>query len=550
MLHISQRYEGRHSRDFHRCILESLTISISIWFMGKRLELKVILLNITAGGKRIAILDDETAADLGVHSGDRVSVVHSRNAIIAIANISEDIPNNRIGLYEEISQALGVEDGALVDVQLAPMPESLTQVRAKLRGQRLREKDIINIVRDVVERHLSEEEISAFLTALNIHGLSMGESEAMSRAMIETGKTLSFGEAPILDKHSVGGIPGDKTSILVVPIIAAAGLTIPKTSSRSVTSPAGTADRVETLCPVNLTIEEIRETVNKTNGCLVWGGSLELAPADDLFIQIEHPLGIDPLLLPSIMSKKKAIGATHVAIDIPTGAGAKIKTMTEAYLLASDFVDLGKRLGLTVQGALTYGEQPLGCSIGPALEAREALAALMGESPPDLFDKATSLAGVLFEMVGIENGQRKAENILQSRRAEQKLREIIEAQGGNPKLMPEDIGVGDKTAKVTSSQSGRVLWISSESIAQIAREAGAPREKGAGVILKAKLGDIVKKDNALFEIYAERDSKLESALTLANSLQPVVLSRKAEERMILDQVPAKSFQDKPFIMER
>jgi len=224
--------------------------------------------------------------------------------------------------------------------------------------------------------------------------------------------------------------------------------------------------------------------------------------------------------------------------------------MTEAYLLASDFVDLGKRLGLTVQCALTYGEQPLGCSIGPALEAREALAALMGESPPDLFDKATSLAGVLFEMVGIENGQRKAENILQSRRAEQKLREIIEAQGGNPKLMPEDIGVGDKTAKVTSSQSGRVLWISSESIAQIAREAGAPREKGAGVILKAKLGDIVKKDNALFEIYAERDSKLESALTLANSLQPVVLSRKAEERMILDQVPAKSFQDKPFIMER
>ena len=514
------------------------------------MELIARLLHITAGGRRITILNEETAANLGVHSGDRIGVTHAQNQIIAIANIAKEFPQNRIGFYEETSQILDLKDGDKVEVQLAQIPESLIHVRAKLRGQRLREKDITNIVRDVVERHLSEIEISAFLTALNIHGLSMAESEAMSRAMVETGKTLNFGEAPILDKHSIGGIPGDKTSILVVPIIAAAGLTIPKTSSRAVTSPAGTADRVETLCPVNLTIDEIRETVNKTNGCLVWGGSLELAPADDLFIQVEYPLGIDPLLLPSIMSKKKAIGATHVVIDIPTGSGAKIKTMTEAYLLASDFVDLGKRLGLTIQCALTFGEQPLGCAVGPALEAREALTALMGESPRDLFDKATSLAGLLFEMVGIENGQRKAENIVQSGRAERKLREIIEVQGGNPEIKPEELKVGDKTTVITANQSGRVLWISSESIAQIAREAGAPREKGAGVVLKTKLGDIVKKGSPLLEIFAERETKLESALELAKNLQPYVLSRKAEEQMILDQVPAKAVSEKPFVMER
>ena len=160
--------------------------------------------------------------------------------------------------------------------------------------------------------------------------------------------------------------------MLVVPIVAAAGFTIPKTSSRAITSPAGTADRVETLCPVNLSIKEIKDVVAKTNGCLVWGGSLELAPADDLFIQVEYPLGIDPMLLPSILSKKKAIGATHVVIDIPTGMGAKIKTRTEAYTLASDFVDLGKRLGLNIQCALTFGDQPLGCGIGPALEAQRS----------------------------------------------------------------------------------------------------------------------------------------------------------------------------------
>ena len=514
------------------------------------MELRAELLHITAGGRRIAILNDETATALGVHSSDRIKISANKKDAIAIANIAVHFPKNRVGLYEEIAQILGAKEDQEMDIELAQLPESLSHVRSKVRGERLREHDVDNIVKDVVERHLSEVEIAAFLTALNIYGLSAGESEAMSRAMVKTGRTLDFGEAPILDKHSIGGIPGDKTSILVVPIIAAAGYTIPKTSSRAVTSPAGTADRVETLCPVNLPLNEIREVVGKTNGCLVWGGSLELAPADDLFIQIEYPLGIDPLLLPSIMSKKKAIGATHIAIDIPTGSGAKIKTMTQAYLLASDFVDLGKRLGLTIQCALTLGEQPLGCAVGPALEAREALVALAGEGPPDLLDKATSLAGVLFEMVGVRKGRQKAESFLESGKAEKKLREIIGAQGGNPKVKAEDIPVGSEVAEVRAKQSGRVLFISCEGIAQIAREAGAPREKGAGVLLKAKLADPVRAGSVLFEVYAERNGRLASALELAESVQPFVLSGKAEERMLLDQVPARVERPKTFLLER
>ena len=514
------------------------------------MELIAELLHITAGGRRIAILSEETANSLGVHSSDRIRITHGNQHTIAIANLAANFLQNHIGLYDEISTNLNIKEGEKIDVQLAQLPESLTHVRAKLRGERLRETDIQKIVTDVVERHLSEAEIAAFLTALNIHGLSMSENEAMSKAMVNTGKTITFNNPPILDKHSIGGIPGDKTSILVVPIIAAAGYTIPKTSSRAITSPAGTADRVETLCPVNLTTKEIRETVKKTNGCLVWGGSLELAPADDLFIKVEYPLGIDPMLLPSIMSKKKAIGATHVAVDIPTGSGAKIKTRTEAYLLASDFVELGKRLGMTIQCAMTFGEQPIGCAIGPALEAQEALNALQGNGPPDLIDKATTLAGMLFEMVGAKNGKRKAEALLKSGKAEQKLRQIIETQGGNPKVKPEEIPIGAEIAEVKAEQAGRILWISTDCIVQIAREAGAPREKGAGVVLKAKLGDAVRKGSVLFQIRAERPSKLESALELAETLQPYVLSRKPEERMLLDQVPAKVARDKVCMPER
>ncbi len=514
------------------------------------MELSVETLMITTGGSRIAILSEKTASQLGVHSSDRIKITSKNQEMIAIANTADYFPPDRIGLYREAVAALGVNEAETVNVQLAPLPESLFNIRAKLHGERLREKDIVAIVKDVVERHLSTVEIAGFLTALSIHGLSTVETEALSRAMITTGRTLNFGAGPILDKHSVGGIPGDKTSMLVVPIVAAAGFTIPKTSSRAITSPAGTADRVETLCPVNLSIPEIKEVVEKTNGCLVWGGSLELAPADDLFIQVEYPLGIDPMLLPSILSKKKAIGATHVAIDIPTGMGAKIKTRQEAYTLASDFVDLGKRLGLTIQCALTFGDQPLGCSIGPALEAREALTTLMGGGSPDLREKAVSLATMLFDMVGVENPRGMAEEMIDSGKAMAKMRQIIAAQGGNPDVAPKDLPVGPESAGVRSDRAGKVLWLSTDDIVRIARMAGAPKEKGAGVVLHAKLGANVRKDGVLFEVYAERSSKLTAALELAKQLSPIVLSKKPEEKMVLDVIPEKTTHEKMFMLDR
>lgn len=307
------------------------------------MNLRARLLNIQAGGQNIAILGETDASSLGVHSSDRVKITFKDKGIVAIVNVAVNFARGSVGLYDETSRKLEIRNEDEAEVEAATLPESLSYIHAKIRNERLRENEIEAIIKDVVERHLSGIELSSFLTALYIYGLSMDEIESLSKAMVKTGRTLSLDKKPILDKHSIGGIPGDKTSILVVPIIAAAGFTIPKTSSRAVTSPAGTADRVESLCPVNLSVEEMRDVVEKTNGCLVWGGALELAPADDLFIQIEYPLAIDPMLLPSIMSKKKAIGATHVVLDIPTGRGAKMKTIGDANALATDFIDLGKR---------------------------------------------------------------------------------------------------------------------------------------------------------------------------------------------------------------
>jgi AMP phosphorylase len=296
----------------------------------------------------------------------------------------------------------------------------------------------------------------------------------------------------------------------------------------------------------------MRSVVKKTNACLTWGGALDLAPADDLLIQVEYPLSIDPLLLPSIMSKKKAIGADYTVIDIPTGRGAKIKTIGEAQALAQDFIELGKRLDMHVQCAVTFGEQPVGYAIGPALEAREALLALMGEGPVDLVNKAASLAGLLFEMMGINNGAQKAEELLRSGEAEKKLREIIAAQGGNPGVKPGDMEVGNETAEIRAEEKGRIQWINNRAMAQIAREAGAPKTKGAGVLLKKKLGDNVTAGDPLYTVFSGSAQKLESALLLAENLNPIGITEKFGEKMLVDRIPTKkiSHEKKPFILER
>lgn len=514
------------------------------------MDLKVKLLEMEAGGNLIVVMNDLDAERLGAKSSDRVTITTRDGETSAILNLSADFPKGYLGAYQEVKLRLGLREGVTVHVKPSGRPESLTFIREKILGERLTPWKIEMIVRDVVERHLSDIELAAFVTSLQINKMSMEEVEALSRSMVKSGRTINFNKYPILDKHSIGGVPGDKTTILVVPIIAAAGYTIPKSSSRAITSPAGTADRVEALCPVNLRLEEIMEVVEKVNACMVWGGALDLAPADDLFIRVEYPLSIDPLLLPSIISKKKAMGSTHVVVDIPSGGGAKIKTIDQAQQLATDFIELGGRLGMNIECALTEGGQPIGYAVGPALEAKEALEALMGSGPTDLIEKAVTLSSILLEMVGEENAREKALKILTSGKAEEKLREIIEAQGGDPEIQPEDIRIGSIWSSVESREEGRVLWMNCSSIALIAKTAGAPIDKGAGILLRKKIGDEVKRGDVLFKVFSENHQKLEDAIKLAEELELVKVGSRMGEKMLIKHVKAVSPLGPEFVLER
>ncbi|RLG45463.1 MAG: AMP phosphorylase [Thermoproteota archaeon] len=488
-------------------------------------------------GRRLVLINEKDARSQGMRANDRVRVEHKRRRASAFLSVSSNqVEPGFASLSQELIEILEVEEGDVISLSMGGRPPSFRYIKKKMEGKKLLPEEIRTIIEDAVSYNLTDLEIAAFLLSQEFHGMSMDEIEALTRAMVETGETIDFGR-PAFEKHSIGGVPGNKVSLLIVPIVASLGVLIPKTSSRAITSPTGTADTMEVLAPVEFTAEEFREIALKVGGAIVWGGRLGLAPTDDIFIRVEHPLEIDPRgqMLASIMSKKLATGTKGLVVDIPTGKGAKVRSIEEAELLSSQFVELGRRFGIRVQCGITYGGQPVGHAVGPALEAKEALEALQGRGPASLIEKSTSLAGLLLEMAGVAprgSGKELAEEVLTSGKALKKMREIIEAQGGNPDVRPEDIPIGEYTAEIGAPCDGYVTDVDNKSIKEIALAAGAPAEKGAGVLLHAKVGYKVEKGDPIMTIYAERESKLTEAYNVAIRTKPITV-----EGMLLRRIP-------------
>jgi AMP phosphorylase len=499
------------------------------------MEFKIQALQIKAGKYKV-VLNTQDAKELGVRGGDRVQI-KDHSYLTAIVETGEMIPKGTVGVYQECCEKLGAVCPLTVNIIPTSRPTSVGFIKKMMNKQKLTQEEIYQIVQDIVRDNLTDIEMSAFVTTSYIHGMSTDEIEWMTRAMIDTGEKIEFQTHPIMDKHSIGGVPGNKISLLVVPIIAANGLLIPKTSSRAITGAAGTADLMEVLAPVEFSAEEIKSITERVGGVIAWGGATNIAPADDKLIQSEYPLSIDPhnQLLASIMAKKGAVGADCVVIDIPVGNGTKVPTMEEGKKLARELIELGERLGMNVECAMTYGASPVGRTIGPALEVREALKVLETmQGPNSLIEKSTALAGILLEMGGTAvkgHGKELALETLRSGKAHNKLKEIIEAQGGNPNIVHTDIKPGEYKGDLTSPADGYVIEFDNKRIVEIARIAGAPIDKGAGVWIHRKKGELVKKGEPLFTIFADKGWKLDNALKSAEKDYPLIV-----EGMLLERV--------------
>ncbi len=485
------------------------------------MQLKSKILNIESGDTYIVALNPVMMKELSLSPPDRVCIRYNKKYLIAVVDVAMKIKKNQVGIFEEVRKFLDVKEGHVVEIEPEEAPLSVKSIRKKMNKKVLTRDEIYEIISDIVDNKLTKAEIASFISAIHMQGLSLKETGYLIRAMAETGEMMRLGVKIVADKHSIGGVPGNRTSMIIVPIVAAAGVHIPKTSSRAITDPAGTADVMEVLAPVEFTVDEIKDIVKKHKGCMVWGGAIHLAPADDRIISdVEYPLRIDPteVLLASILAKKYAIGANLVLIDLPFGKGTKC-TKARANMLAKNFVVLGKRLNIRVQVVKTDGSQPIGNGVGPALEARDVLWVLHDskKAPADLKKKSLMMAGILLEMAGeAESGEggKLAEDILKSGRALKKMTDIIKAQGGKI-IKPENIRLARFSKQIYAMKSGKIVSIDNDLVKDLARLLGAPHDKKAGLYLYKKVGDHVRKKDKLFRIYSESKRQLLGALNFS-----------------------------------
>ena len=467
------------------------------------------------------------AGQLGFRPLDRVRVVGThpesgaRREIGGILNFCTDdlLAPDEIGLSRLAFVELALPQGTPVTATLMPAPASVDLVRHKLGGGRLERDAFDAILREIVEHRYSKVELSMFVLACALRRLDLDELTDLTRAMIDCGTSLAFGAGPIADKHCVGGVPGNRTTMIVVPILAACGVTVPKTSSRAITSPAGTADTMGVLAEVALAPRRMHEVVSKVGGCIAWGGALGLAPADDILITVERPMGVDTeaQMVASILAKKKTAGATHALIDVPLGETAKVRSHEEAEYLSGLFHAVARSIGLGVEVLVTEAHAPIGRGIGPRLEALDVLAVLRrdADAPSDLREKSLYLAARILEMVGAAapaEGYRRAREALDAGDALRKFDEIVDAQGRRepPPAAPHRIELG-------APADGRIRAVDCWAMAKIAKLAGAPATPAAGIWLRRSAGDVVSRGEPLFEIHAQTGDPLRFAREYAEA---------------------------------
>ena len=489
--------------------------------------------------RMISLLSLVDAIEFGIFPLDRVEikVLGTKKRIVTVADVTKTmVKPNQVGVFKDVKEKLGLKKGTRVRVTPVPKPASLNYIKKKLKGEELSELEIKSIVNDIGRNALSEIESSAFVASVYMHGYTLGETVAMTKALKENGKSLKIAKRTVVDKHCIGGTNG-RTTMIVVPIVAAAGCFIPKTSSRSITSAAGTADVMEVLANVSLSIKKIKSITEKVGGVIAWGGALELAPVDDEIIKIEHPFSLDPpgQVIASVMAKKASVGSKFLAVDLPVGPDVKIHSVEKAKKMAQSFIEVGKRLGIKTKVLITDGSQPLGRAFGPALEAKYVMQILEGEFFDELAEKSCELAGTLLEMSGkAKNGKgyALAREILESGKALKKMKQIIRAQGGkcfkSGQVPKPGFGI-----EIVSKEKGRVDKINVRECSQIARIAGCPGDKRAGLYLFVKEGEIVKINQPLFKIFSSNKRKLKLAAEYAKSQRVV-----ETERSVLEEVPS------------
>jgi pyrimidine-nucleoside phosphorylase len=429
-------------------------------------------------------------------------------------------------------------------------------IRKKRDGGELSRDEIEFLVNAYTRGDIPDYQVSAWLMAVVLRGMTRGETAVLTDAMLRTGDVLDFSSLPArkVDKHSTGGV-GDKTSLVLAPLVAAAGVAVPMISGRGLGHTGGTLDKLESIpgFDVNLSVAQFRRLL-ETCGCAMIGQTAEIAPADrklyalrDVTGTVESPY----LICASIMSKKMAEGIDALVLDVKTGSGAFMKSEKDAAFLAELMVETGERMGKRVVALITDMDEPLGRMIGNALEVVEVLEVLRGEGPEDLRQLCLELAGSMLHLGGVaatvEEGKKQSEKLIGSGKALDKFRQMVELQGGDVRVIddPKKLPRAGHTMMIRSSREGYVAALQCEQVGTACVILGGGRERkedsvdpAVGIVLHKKVGDAVSAGEGLATIHYNAEARASRAAQLLEESYRIADS-PAQKRPLIHRVIGK-----------
>jgi pyrimidine-nucleoside phosphorylase len=432
----------------------------------------------------------------------------------------------------------------------------LDLIRKKRDGGELSSDEIGFLVRAYTLDEIPDYQMAAWLMAVVIRGMTRPELSALTTAMLHSGEVLDLSDisGAKVDKHSTGGV-GDKTSLIIAPIVAAAGVTVPMISGRGLGHTGGTLDKLQSIpgFNINLSLSEFRRVL-KSCGCGLIGQTAEIAPADkklyalrDVTATVESP----NLICASIMSKKLAEGIDGLVLDVKTGSGAFMKTEKDSFLLAELMVETGERMGKKMVALITDMDQPLGLKVGNALEVEECIEVMDGQGPADLREVSVELAAWMLYLAGrtpsVDAGRKLADELIRNRSALKKFREIVVQQGGDPAAIddPKHLPQAQHRIPILSPASGFVASIQCEQVGIASLVLGGGREKkedvidpAVGLVLLKKVGDPVQKGEPFCTVHYNWDARLSSAQSLLQQAYRIAEKPSAVRRPLIHRVIA------------
>jgi putative thymidine phosphorylase len=494
--------------------------------------LKSKLIDFTSGNKRTVFLNSKTAQDEGILPGTRLEVLSPVNGKkhVAYVDVTEKIVSNlEVGVDPVLWADFELKSNDLMSLDLLPQPDSLGFIRKKLLRNKLNYAEIKDILQDIVDGKLGDIETTYFAACGFNPGFDEDELYYLVKAMAESGEKIKWPYEKVIDKHSIGGLAGKGITPIIVSIIASKGLVIPNTSTRAITAPAGTTDIMEVFCNMEFNREEIIDLVKKNNACIIWGGGLDLAPADEALIEIEKPLGIElyDKFIVSILAKKVAIGLTHYILDIPYGPDTKVQKPEDVQQIREKFEKLSARFGIKVKVITRQALGPDGRGIGPNLEAIDVLKVLMQKKDRflPLEDVSLNLAGELLELAEEAppgKGYEYAHKALKSGEALKTFKKLIHAQGGNSNIEIESIGTGEVKYDFIASKAGQVRDIENSVVKSVSHALGTPNIRQSGIFLHKHISEKFEKGDILFTMYTTSDSRLDLAKKILE-MKPMII---------------------------